>query len=128
MIQEETLDGHVLNGIHRITGAIARGWIREVHRIFALALQGEPLGYLYNVRQALPEGYQDPYVEGWDDEQLEEKEEEVVEEEEESEQVSDEEDDSQDGEMGAMLAPAPLHVKVERKYSPPRNRSGRVRR
>jgi hypothetical protein len=23
---------------------------------------------LYDVRQALPEGYQDPYVEGWDDE------------------------------------------------------------
>lgn len=48
-------------------------------------------------------------------------------EEEDSKQVSDEEGYSQDGEMGAMLAPAPLHVKVERKYSPPRNRSGRVR-
>ncbi|OAQ24148.1 hypothetical protein K457DRAFT_1824051 [Linnemannia elongata AG-77] len=39
------------------------------------------------------------------------------EEEEDSKQVSDEEGYSQDGEMGAMLAPAPLHVKVERKYS-----------
>ncbi|KAG0059219.1 Beta-site APP-cleaving enzyme [Linnemannia elongata] len=128
VVQAETLDGYVLNGIRRIIGAMARGWIRELNRNFALAINGEPLGRLYNVRQALPEGYQYPHVEGWDEEQMEEEEkEEEEEEEEESEQVSDEEGDSKDGEMGAMLAPAPLHVKVKRKYSPPRNRSGRVR-
>jgi len=64
VVQAETLDGYVLNGIRRITGAMARGWIREVNRNFALATHGEPLGRLYNVRQALPEGYQDPYIEG----------------------------------------------------------------
>ena len=50
--------------------------------------------------------------------------------EDEGDEVSDEvtiEGDSQNDDMGAMLAPAPLHVKVERKYSPPRNRSGKVR-
>lgn len=150
VVQEETLAGHVLDGIRRITAAMARGRIREVNRNFALALNGSPLGRLYDVRHALPEGYQDPYIEGWDEEQVEEEEEEEVdeaqerddgheingeeergEEEEEGNEegkgVSDEEDDSQEDEMAAALAPAPLHVKIERKYSPPRNRSGRVR-
>ncbi|KAF9537112.1 hypothetical protein EC957_008804, partial [Mortierella hygrophila] len=70
VVQGETLDDYVLNGIRRITWAMARGWIRELNRNFALSLHGEPHGRHY-VRKALPEGYQDPYVEGWDDEQLE---------------------------------------------------------
>jgi hypothetical protein len=47
---------------------MARGWIREVGRNFQLSLAGAPLGRLYDVRQALFEGYHDPYIEGWNDE------------------------------------------------------------
>lgn len=46
VVQAETLDGYVLNGIRRIIGAMARGWIRELNRNFALAINGEPLGRL----------------------------------------------------------------------------------
>ena len=46
---------------------MARGWIREVGRNFQLSLSGAPLGRLYDVRQALPDNYHDPYIEGWDD-------------------------------------------------------------
>ena len=60
VVQEETLDGYVLNGIRRIIEAMARGWIREVNHNFTHAPQGEPLERLYDVRQALPEGYQRP--------------------------------------------------------------------
>ncbi|KAG0247409.1 hypothetical protein BGZ95_008715 [Linnemannia exigua] len=68
VIQAEILAGHVERGLARIDAAMARGWIREVGRNFQLSLAAAPLGRLYNVRQVLPEGYQDPYVEGWDDE------------------------------------------------------------
>lgn len=136
VVQEKTLGGHVLNGIRRTTATKARGWIQEANSNLALAIHGRRLGRLYDVRQVLPERYQDPYVESWDDEHEEEKEEEAEEyaeewddgheEEEKGEELSDE-GDSQDDEVGAMVAPAPLHAKVEREYSPSRNRSGRIR-
>ena len=47
---------------------MARGRICEVGRNFQLSLAGAPFGRFYDALQALPEGYQDPYVEGWDDE------------------------------------------------------------
>lgn len=68
VVQAETLPVHVSNGLARINAATARGWIREVGRNFQLSLAGAPLGRLYDARQPLPEGYQAPYVEGWDDE------------------------------------------------------------
>ncbi|KAF9271401.1 hypothetical protein BGZ88_006218 [Linnemannia elongata] len=68
IVQAETLAGHVARGLERIDAAMARGWIREVGRIFQLSLSGIPRGRLYDVPQALPEGYQDPYIEGWGDE------------------------------------------------------------
>ncbi|KAF9316276.1 hypothetical protein BG006_003628 [Podila minutissima] len=75
----DTLPGHVMSGLARITTAMARGWIHEVGRNFQLSLTGTPLGHLYDVHQALPEGYHDPYIEGWDgeSEHEEDKEEEV---------------------------------------------------
>ncbi|KAF9342523.1 hypothetical protein BGX26_007355, partial [Mortierella sp. AD094] len=79
VVQAETLPVHVASGLARIDAAMARGWIREVGRNFQLSLAGAPLGRLYDARQALPEGYQDPYVEGWDDESEHEEDREEVE-------------------------------------------------
>ncbi|KAI9241337.1 MAG: hypothetical protein BYD32DRAFT_457998 [Podila humilis] len=50
VIEELTLTGHVRAGLEHITDVIARGWIREVARNFEYALQGVPLGRLYNTR------------------------------------------------------------------------------
>ncbi|KAF9367363.1 hypothetical protein CPB97_005884, partial [Podila verticillata] len=101
VVEAETLAGHVASGIERINAAMARGWIREVGRNFQLSLVAAPLGRLYDVRQALPEGYHDPYVEGWDNEaeHEEEEEEEVVDEDEEEGSGSDQgEEVEEDGE------------------------------
>jgi len=140
VVEAETLAGHVASGLERISAAMARGWIHEVGRNFQLSLAGAPLGRLYDVRQALPEGYHDPYVEGWNDEAEHEEEEadeedvdedeeegsgddrgeeveEDEEEEEEEEEEVEEEDDAQDE----------VQVDARSKYSPLRTRSGKAR-
>ncbi|KAF9955518.1 hypothetical protein BGZ72_003657 [Mortierella alpina] len=95
VFEAETLAGHVANGIERITAAMARGWIREVGRNFQLSLSGTPLGRLYDVCQALPDNYHDPYIEGWDDEADNDEEEQEGEEE---DGDDDEESDDNSGE------------------------------
>lgn len=68
VVQAETLLGHVARGLRRMGAAKAKGWIHEVERNFQRSLQGVPLGRLKNDGcLALPEGYQDPYAESWDD-------------------------------------------------------------
>jgi len=105
---------------------MARGWIREVQRNLQLSLNGAPLGRLHDVRQALPEGYQDPYIENWDGapDQVEEDDiEDLLEEEEQDDSNNDqggvgEEDDTANGNV---------RLQGHSRYSPLRTRSGRVR-
>lgn len=130
IIQAETLSGHVRSGLERITDAMARGWIREVGRNFQMSLQGEPLGRLYDTRQGLPEGYQDPYAEGWDDEQVVNEDEDNGEDDEDEGEQETEEDDSENEEAEAEDV-EDLDVEVlttnRRRYSPLRTRSGKER-
>ena len=63
-----------------------------------MSLQGEPLGHLYDTHQGLPEGYQDPYAEGWDDEQVVD-EDEGNEEEDDSEGEHETEEDNSENEV-----------------------------
>jgi len=134
----DTLPGHVTSGLARITATMARGWIREVGRNFQLSLAGTPLGRLYDVRQALPEGYHDPYVEGWDgesehEEEEEEEEEEDVDEDEEEDNNDDEgeevEEDDEEEEDGNDDNDEEDEVQLlaRSKYSPLRTRSGKAR-
>jgi transposase len=140
IVQAETLEGHVTNGLARINAAMARGWIREVGRNFQLLLAGERLGHLYDIHQVLPEGYQDPYIEDWDGKpdledreeeedlggeeevEVEEEVEEVGEVEEEREEEREEEGGKEDEDEEKRLVRS--HA---RKYSPFRTRSGKVR-
>ncbi|KAF9308128.1 hypothetical protein BG003_011597 [Podila horticola] len=109
---------------------LARGWIREVARNFEYALQGEPLGRLYNTRNPLPDGYQDPYVEGWDmeeeweddDERREDARENATEQEGEVEEEEGDEEEDEQEEDEATPPPA-----LMRKYSPIRTHSGKER-
>ncbi|KAF9370848.1 hypothetical protein CPB97_002411 [Podila verticillata] len=122
---------------------MARGWIREVGRNFQLSLARAPLGRLYDVRHALPEGYQDPYIEGWDDEseheEVEEQGEDVDRDEEEDSDDEEEEDsdddegekeeedesDDDDEEDAGEGDEVRLHART--KHSPLRTRSGKTR-
>ncbi|KAF9293971.1 hypothetical protein BGZ88_004603, partial [Linnemannia elongata] len=147
IVEAETLAGHVANSLERITAAMARGWIREVGRNFQLSLAGAPLGRLYDVRQALPEGYHDPYVEGWGDEpeyEEEEEEEEGIDEdskdeeedvdEDQGEDIDEDEEEGNDGDQRDELeedddddALDGYQVYARRRYSPLRTRSGKTR-
>jgi hypothetical protein len=115
---------------------MARGWIREVQRNLQLSLNGAPLGRLHDVRQALPEGYQDPYIENWDGapDQVEEDDIEDLLEEEDQEQEENEEEEQDDsnndqGGVGEEDDTANENVRLQghSRYSPLRTRSGRVR-
>jgi len=147
VIEAETLAGHVASSLARINAAMARGWIREVGRNFQLSLAGAPLGRLYDVRQALPEGYHDPYVEGWGDEAEHEEEEEDGEaidednedeeediDEDEEEDINEDEEEGNDDSQGEEIeededddAWDEVQAHAHRKYSPLRTRSGKTR-
>ncbi|KAF9369886.1 hypothetical protein CPC16_004114, partial [Podila verticillata] len=70
-------------------------YIREFD--FHECCSGTPLGRLYDVRQALPKGYHDPYVEGWDGESEHEEDEEEGEDVDDDEEVGDDEDEEESG-------------------------------
>ena len=84
---------------------------------FEYALQGVPLGCLYNTCDPLPDGYQDPYVEGWDmeeeweddDERREDACENATEQEGEVEEVERDEEEDEEEEDEATPAPPLMH-------------------
>lgn len=116
---------------------MATGWIREVGRNFELSILGRRLGDLYDIRQALPPGYEDPYIEHMDlvqNPDLEnEAEEEYINEDEDDDDENvgqveeDEEEEAGEGnEVEEEEEEEPL-AHSRRKYSPLSTRSGKMR-
>ncbi|KAI8913760.1 DDE superfamily endonuclease-domain-containing protein [Powellomyces hirtus] len=49
-IDKDTLQGHVMDGVVRLTREMIGGWMREVQRNFTIALRGERLGRMFDNR------------------------------------------------------------------------------
>ncbi|KAG0012224.1 hypothetical protein BGZ81_001707 [Podila clonocystis] len=88
----------------------------------------EPLGRLYDTRHGLPEGYQDPYAEGWDDEQVDEDEGNEEEDRGEGEQETEGDDSENEVVETEDAEDSDEEVLVRRQYSPLRTRSGKEQR